>query len=71
MHNSHRWLLLESPKVSHRFFARLNSGKMGNVFGALLKVFNSFVALTKVYGYFRPAETMIFVDGSQIRVWIN
>ena len=64
IHSNTRWLLLESPKISHhRFFSRLNSGKMANVFGTLLKLFNSLVALTKVYGYFVPKETNIFFDG--------
>ena len=63
IHLNTRWLLLESPKISHRFFLHLNSGKTASVFGTLLKLFNSLVALTKVYGYFVPKETNIFLDG--------
>jgi hypothetical protein len=70
-HYSKRWLLLQAPRFSRNFFRRLNSGHLGNPYEQLLKIFKSFAALAKIYGYFRPTVGMIFMENKTIRVWIN
>ena len=70
-HYSHRWLLLQAPRFSRNFFRRLNSGQLGNPYEHLLKIFKRFIALTAVYGFFRPTFGMIFMEGNAVRVWIN
>lgn len=37
----------------------------------VLKIFRSFVALAKTYGYFRPTHKMVFLVKKDLRVWIH
>ena len=71
VHSSYRWLLLQVPRFSRGFFRRLNSGRLGNPYQQLLKVFKGFVALAKIYGYFRPTMGMILMEQRNVIVWIN
>ncbi len=71
VHYTKRWLLLQTPRFSLSFFKRLNSGRLGNPYEQLLGIFKGFVALTRLYGYFKPTVEMIFMDSQAIRVWIN
>ena len=41
-----RWLLLQAPTYSHKFFRRLNKGRLGSPSQALLEVFRSLVRLS-------------------------
>ena len=66
-----RWLLLQAPKAQSNFFEKLNKGRLGLKEEQILKVFKGFVALAKLFGFFRPTEKMIFLENGQVKVWVN
>jgi hypothetical protein len=71
IHYSKRWLLLQAPRFSRSFFRRINAGTLGNPYDQLLKIFKSFAALTRLFGFFRPTVGMIFMEGKRVCAWVS
>jgi len=71
VYSDNRWLLLQSPRLTHNVFSKINSGVLGNPYELVLRLFKSMVAITRFYGFFLVTSNMSFLQNRQVRVWIN